>query len=228
MTSAILIQARMSSSRFPNKMMAKVGRVTLLEFVYNRCKKSKIADKVVVLTSVQQSDDVIAELCFDKKIPLFRGDLDDVLKRYICAADYNNAETICRVCGDSPFVDISAVDEMLSMFSESKCEYDYVSVVSCINGFVSEVFTRSVLKEIYTQNLSESEKEHVTSYIVNNKENFNTNLIGLDLKPKGLDGYTLTVDYPNDIALVNSVVDKLIDDEFTSADVIDALYAIGI
>ena len=97
MITGILIQARLSSSRYPSKMLDKVGNVTLLEYVYHRCKTSKLANKVIVITSTDKSDDALYDLCLDKEIPLFRGDLNNVLERYICAANENKIELICRV-----------------------------------------------------------------------------------------------------------------------------------
>ena len=85
MNNAILIQARLSSSRFPKKMLENIGGITLMEYVYKRCKNSMRADRVIVITSNNKTDDELYRLCLDKNILVFRGDLENVLKRYIDA-----------------------------------------------------------------------------------------------------------------------------------------------
>jgi len=189
-------------------MLDKVGNVTLLEYVYHRCKTSKLANKVIVITSTDKSDDALYDLCLDKEIPLFRGDLNNVLERYICAANENKIELICRVCGDSPFVDVTAIDEMFSLFNNAT-KYDYISTSNSLNGFTSEVVLQSVLKNIQTKNLTDDDKEHVTKYILDNKVNFKTKFMNLNLKPITLEPYSLTVDYPDDMSIANKIVSKL-------------------
>jgi len=218
----ILIQARLSSSRYPGKMLDKVGDVTLLEYVFNRCSASRLADKVIVITSKNISDDAICDLCSDKGIPFFRGELDNVLKRYVDAANYNEIDVVSRVCGDSPFVDVEAVDQMFSLFSGGVM-YDYVSVSNAINGFISEVFLLEVLEKVMEEKLTDDDKEHVTRYIVNNKKKFRTKSLDLGLNPKEMTAYTLTVDYPRDIVVANRVAEQLNGFCYSSIDVVNAL-----
>lgn len=219
---AILIQARLSSSRFPKKMIRKLGDITLVEYVYHRCLKSKIADQVIVITSTDASDDELYSLCNEKKIPVCRGSLNNVLKRYIqCAVDVK-AAVICRVCGDSPFVDVDAIDESLKFFDTDET-LDYVSTENSLNGFMSEVIRLDMLKQIHSYPLSDSDKEHVTKYIRENSEKFSTKFLNLDLNPVLLKDYTLTIDYENDLKIANTIIDQLDGFSFKSSDIIDIL-----
>lgn len=222
MNNVILIQARLSSSRFPKKMLENINGITLIEYVYNRCRKSVKADKVIVITSREKSDDELYKLCIDKNIAVFRGDLNNVLKRYIDASNYFNADVICRVCGDSPFVDIDAIDKMFSGFKISN-NLEYMSTTNTLNGFTSEVFTLDLLKTVYTKKLSKEHKEHVTKYIRDNISEYKFKELNLDLRPKELENFTLTVDYPDDILTAQKISNNFIDFDFTSDDVINIL-----
>src|SRR5574344_61029 len=114
MKKAILIQATLSSTRFPNKVMCELNSYSLIEYIYTRCKQTKIANQVIVITSIDSTDDPLYNLCIQKQISVFRGNLHDVLYRYIDAAEFHKIDVICRVCGDSPFVDIEAIDKMFT------------------------------------------------------------------------------------------------------------------
>ncbi|MCF6330713.1 MAG: hypothetical protein L3I99_04115 [Sulfurimonas sp.] len=222
MKKAILIQARLSSSRFPKKMLKKINNITLIEYVYNRCNESKKADRVVVITSNEESDDELYRLCVDKNIAVYRGELGNVLKRYIDASNHFDVDVICRVCGDSPFVDIKAIDKMFYNF-ECNPDLDYMSTTNSLNGFISEVFSSNLLNTVYNDDLSTEDKEHVTKYIRDNILEFNSEELDLDLKPKELEKFTLTVDYPNDILIAQKVAKNLKKFDFTSNDIINIL-----
>ena len=220
--SSIMIQARISSNRFPGKMLEKINNVTLLEYVYARCKASKNTDNVIVITSIDKSDDAIYDLCLSRDIPVFRGDLDDVLQRYVDAAIANNINLICRVSGDSPFVDVQAIDEMISCFNRRK-GYDYIYTMNCLNGFVSEVFPLSILNKINNKNLTNEDREHVTTFIRKSDKLYNIYKMNLRLRPKRLEKYTLTIDYPDDILIANKVASQLSTYHFKSQDIINIL-----
>jgi len=101
MKKAILIQARLNSSRFPKKMLKKLGEFTLVEYVYNRCLASKETDLVGVITSLEKSDDELANLCKSKNIPFYRGNLNNVLDRYIKAGEFLTIEQIPQKVAES-------------------------------------------------------------------------------------------------------------------------------
>lgn len=218
----ILIQARMSSTRFPGKMLQKLGSSTLIEYVYNRCATSSEAEKVYVLTSTDKTDDELYQLCLEKEIPVFRGDLHNVLKRYLTCAAAINANIICRVCGDSPFVDIEAIDEGFKRLKINPAlEYFYTTDI--LNGFMSEIFTLEVLKRVHTLDLNESDKEHVTKYVRDNMNQFTTECLSLNLKPEDLRDYTLTIDYESDLKLAQEINTHLKGFNFKSDDIIKIL-----
>lgn len=222
MKKIILIQARLSSSRFPKKMLSQLKKMTLVEYVYSRCKESRKADSVVIITSNEKSDDELYDLCIKRDISVFRGSLDNVLKRYMDAGIKYNADIICRVCGDSPFVDVKAIDKMFMEMS-NKTELEYITTKNSINGFLSEAFTLDLMKQVYNNDLSNDDLEHVTKYVRDNILNYKTSVLDLDLKPKELEDITLTIDYPSDIQIARKIVSKLKDFSFSSDDIIKIL-----
>lgn len=221
----ILIQARLSSARFPRKMLTEVSGISLCEFVYYRCKNSKLADFVAVITSDNQSDDDLYTLCKEKSIPIFRGNLNNVLERYIEAADCFGLESIIRVCGDSPFVDTDLIDEIIQLATNEYFEY-YVAV-GCLNGFISEFVRLNALKRVASEvDLSIGDKEHVTKYIRDRANLFKCGFIEANLRPKELEHYTLTVDYPADMEIAERICKDLKGFDFKSSDVLEILQKI--
>ena len=142
MTRLLGIQARTNSSRLPGKMLLPFGRESLANYVMNRCSLlGETVDHVVLLTSEEPTDDQLAELISRSGFEVFRGSLNNVLLRYIECANYYGANTIVRVCGDSPFVDLKMIEKMLDHLDNG---FDYVCFATEGNvaGFDSEVENR--------------------------------------------------------------------------------------
>lgn len=165
MKKAILIQARLSSSRFPKKMLNLISGIPLVEYVFKRCSISSKADIVSVITSDDKSDDELFDYCVSRKIQVYRGTLYNVLNRYIKAAEFYNSDIICRVSGDSPFVDVELIDRMFQIIENEKLDYLAPDKSKCIAGLDSEVITLNALKKSINISLSDYELEHVTVYI---------------------------------------------------------------
>lgn len=224
MNKAILIQARLSSKRLPGKMMLKLGGIPLAEFVYRRCETSKKAGITAIITSTDISDDELFKYCVSKKLRVYRGSLNNVLDRYISAAEAYASHLVCRVCGDSPFVDIELVDAMFDMVEKEGIDYAAPDKKNCMAGLDSEVIATEALKRSAASATSKSEFEHVTSNIRNNPDNFKSRYIKTELKPRDLDAISVTVDHRKDMDLCNKVLKSLGDGySFRSEDVFNAL-----
>jgi len=207
-------------------MLENILDVRLVEYVYNRCKKSSIADDVAIITSMDLTDNELYEFCLKKNINVFRGSLDNVLDRYIQAGDYYCATYVCRVCGDSPFVDVDAIDQMFLSIQKNHF-IDYISTKHSLNGFMSEVFTLKILKKIMLNEfLTEQDKEHVTKYIRDNIENFNVEYYNLNLNSFDLEDISITVDYKSDLEFINKIAQNLIGYSYTSREVINSIRSI--
>lgn len=225
MRKAILIQARTSSNRFPRKMLQKViDNVKLVEYIYKRCLCSKSADVVAIITSAEKSDDELSTYCLENNIRVFRGSLNNVLDRYIRAADYFKAGIICRVCGDTPFVDISLIDQAFDILKREVLDYVAPDRNTCASGFYSETFTIQALNKVITLTKSQGDLEHVTKFILDNPGMFKIKLLDAGLNQPFIQNIRLTIDYPEDIDLGSKIAEKLPDGyTFNSLDVLNAV-----
>lgn len=206
MRKGILIQSRLTSTRFSAKMLQLIDGIPLVEYVYNRCRLSKSIGIVSVITSIEPSDDELYNYCTTHTIPVFRGSLNDVLKRYIDAADFYNLDYIVRVCGDSPFVDFQVIDSMVAMIVENKFDYCCYDSTQTFPGFISEVISRNALKMAADKAIESEDREHVTRYIRNHLTEFKVHSLSFqtpgyqDTMPK------LTIDYPGDLEFINKII----------------------
>lgn len=216
-----MIQARLSSSRFPGKMLRKINGIPLIRYVVDRCRASIKADIVAVITSDQISDDPLYEYCMAHEIPVFRGSLTNVLDRYVQASLFFGCDIVCRVCGDSPFVDTFYIDKM---FQDMRKDDEYLSVTGGLNGFISEVVTYGALSKVERLTESADDLEHVTKYIRDNLSLFRNRLFEMDLIPESLKNITLTIDYEKDLELADIIIRKGLNGfYFQSQDVIKIL-----
>ena len=164
-----IIQARLTSTRFPKKILQKINNLTLIEFLVKRVKASKKIDTVVVAIPDNKENRIIKK--YLKNVKIFLGSEKDVLDRYYKTAKKFNANTIVRICGDCPFVDPVIIDKILLLFNNN--EYDYISNIikpTFPDGLDVEVFSFDILKKIWKKAKSKNDREHVTSYILKNKK----------------------------------------------------------
>ena len=205
MTLAI-IQARMSSTRLPGKVLKEISGKPMLFYCLYRLKESKTLDKIVVATSDHKDDDVIEEYCRAENIEVYRGSLEDVLSRYVnCAKKYPEYDTIVRVTADCPLIDPKVVDKVVSVFLKEKV--DYVSNVlkeTFPDGIDAEVFTRESLLLSDEEAKLHSEREHVTLYIRNNLKFKKLNVEN----DTDMSRYRLTVDNPEDFEVISFLIEN--------------------
>ncbi len=221
--SAIIIQARMSSTRFPNKMMSLLGGIPLIEYVYRRCKLS-LCKNVLIATSTDSSDTLLYEYCVKNAIFVMRGDLNNVLKRYIQAAESLAVEYIIRVCGDTPFVDIAFADRLIMKLIDEKIDYIAADKNKCSSGFYCEAISLEALKRVTSLSDKKEDMEHVTKFIIDHPHLFSIKFIDTDLNPDFIKKTRLTIDYPEDIQTANYIVNKLREKfSFTSKEILDVV-----
>lgn len=221
--SAVLIQARMSSGRFPGKMMSSIGGMPLVEYVYRRCAASSIRN-VRVITSDDTSDDELFSYCGRNAIPILRGNLHNVLERYRVAGRSLGVSRIVRVCGDTPFVDIPLMERLLEMVEGKEADYAAPDRKTCLPGFYSEACTLEALDRASLLTDNSEDLEHVTKFIVEHPDRFRNGYVGAGLNPDFARGARLTIDYPDDLVRANAIVGKLKDAlDYTSEEILDVL-----
>lgn len=168
-----ILQARMSSSRLPGKVLKKVNDKPILYYQIERIKKSSKIDKLVVATSVNVEDNDIELLCKENDIECFRGDLKNVLDRYYKCAKLFKADIVVRLTGDCPVTDFNVIDEVISLHQNSNSDYTSNTLERTFpDGLDVEVFNFNVLESIYHKAKDPEDLEHVTKYIHGHKNEY--------------------------------------------------------
>lgn len=205
-----IIQARFNSKRLPGKVLLPLGGKTILECVVRRVKKAKKISKVIVATSINESDNRIAETCKKNGIDCIRGSLEDVLDRFYEAAIKLNTENICRITADCPLIDPGIIDQVAEVFESGK--FDYVSTgrikSTFPDGLDTEIFTFEALERAFKEARLPSEREHVTPYIWKNPKLFKISTLVNDAD---LSEFRLTVDEPVDYEMLKKIYSKVKD-----------------
>lgn len=203
------IQARMGSTRLPGKVLKKVLDKPLLAFLVERVAQSKEIDEMMILTTDQSEDDVIAQFCNENHLLCFRGSEEDVLDRYYQAALLRCPEGIVRITADCPLIDPEVIDQVVRTFREAHSLIDYVSNSlerTFPRGLDVEVFSFKALEESFQHAVQPEEREHVTLYLYRHPEIFHLKNIA---HYPSLAHYRWTVDTPEDFALVRLILEHL-------------------
>lgn len=202
-----IIQARVSSTRLPAKVLKEVCGKPLLQLMVERAARSKKADLLVVATSLDPSDDSIKILCDRMGVPCFRGSLGDVLDRFYQTALLYQPQEIVRLTGDCPLIDPAVVDQVIDFRKERGLDYaSNVLQPSFPNGLDCEVFVFRALEEAWKEARLGSQREHVTPFIWQQPERYK---IGNFAYATDVSGRRLTVDEPRDLDLITRVFEAL-------------------
>jgi spore coat polysaccharide biosynthesis protein SpsF len=171
----------MGSTRFPEKMLAKLGGFPILEWVLRRVKHSTKVDQVVLATSTLPQNDVLVDLAEKYNVNVFRGSEDDVLKRFVDASKLYNADWVVRICADNPFVAPEEIDRLIEHFKITECDYacnhqDHLGS-GYADGFGAEIMNVSALQKLQQTVIDSQEREHVTLHLWNNLDQFDLSVV---------------------------------------------------
>jgi spore coat polysaccharide biosynthesis protein SpsF (cytidylyltransferase family) len=204
-----IIQARMGSTRLPGKVMLDVeSNKTVLYFVIKQLQSCKLVDKIIVATTTLEDDKQIANFSKQLGIDSFRGSSDNVLDRYYqCAKEYS-ISIIVRIPSDKPLIDPEIVDNVVSMFMNSSYDYitNFLPNPTFPSGTEVEVFSIKALKKAWEKAKIPSEKEHVTPYFINHKDEFK---ISHTENSENLSHLRWAVDRIEDLKLVRKIASKI-------------------
>jgi sialic acid synthase SpsE/spore coat polysaccharide biosynthesis protein SpsF (cytidylyltransferase family) len=207
-----VIQARMGSSRFPGKMVARLAGRPLLSWLIERTKRAAQIDEVVLATTNSPEDDALVEIAETYHIPIVRGSQHDVLERITQAAEKHRADIVIRICGDNPFVDPDELDRLVSYFRLNWPDYAFNHIPRLNNqyadGFGAEILPFSVLKGLHRTASQPSHREHVTSYIWDNPSLFNIGVLVAPIELQRTD-LRFDVDAPADLERLAPFAEKL-------------------
>lgn len=203
----LVICARCSSKRFPNKVLKKINGIPLILQVYERVKNSKYVDNIIVATSNKNSDDKLNKLCLKHNINCYRGSLNNVFSRFINIIKIYKTDIVIRISADSPFIDSKLIDQSIKMFLSKKV--DIVTNIfkrSYPKGQSIEVFDKKIFTKTKNLNLTSFDKEHVSPYFYKNRNKYK--ILNFELK-NNLSSYNLTIDFKEDLFLFNKILKKI-------------------
>ncbi|MCC6544192.1 MAG: glycosyltransferase family protein [Nitrospirae bacterium] len=218
-----ILQARVSSTRLPGKVLKIIINMPMLMRQIERIGRAKLIDKLIVATSLDLTDNPIEMLCKENDIAYYRGSLDDVLDRFYQTAKPYNADHIVRLTGDCPLIDPHLIDEVIAFHIQG--QYDYSSNnFECTfpDGLDTEVFRYKCLEQAWKEAVLPSQREHVTPFIYQQPDRFR---IGNFRNTIDLSGLRWTVDEAVDFELVSKIYDALYhnNSEFTTNDILSFL-----
>jgi spore coat polysaccharide biosynthesis protein SpsF len=207
MRKVIILQARLASSRFPNKVIAELSGRPMIAQIIDRLKASALADEICAAIPAESSEDKLAQVLADLNVTICRGHPTDVLGRYVQAAYQTNAQIIVRATADNPFVDPANLDRQLSSITENP-DTDYVFTEGLPVGVTCETLTLKTLEKLDYLARTNNHREHVTLYLRENPGPFSV----LTLQAEGLmrrPSLSLTIDTPADFAVAREIYKRL-------------------
>lgn len=204
---AIIVQARTGSTRLPGKMIMDFHKgKSLLEIIL---KKLPDDIDVILATTTQSGDTPLCEIAENMGVTVYRGSEENVLSRFIEAAELNNIETIVRVCADNPFLNIELLQRLINTYdSEDYLSYKLPNGKPTILGHLGifcEVTSMKALKKVAESTSEKLYIEHVTNYLYTHPNDFTINLLDL---PSDLDDFQdlrLTVDTEEDFKITSEL-----------------------
>lgn len=206
MKTVVIVQARMTSTRLPGKVLKEVLGRPLLDYQIERLRCMTMADQIVVATTMMKTDDPIVELCKKLGIAFYRGPEADVLARYYGAAVEFGADTVVRITADCPVIDPVISDKAVRVFLTHRKQYDYISLEGFPRGMDTEVFPFTVLEECWQEAVAEPDREHVTPYIYHHPERYRLKRL---LCSTDYSHHRWTVDTLEDFELIRRVIEEL-------------------
>lgn len=229
MTVTAIIQARMTSSRLPGKVLMPVLGEPLLLHQLRRLQRAKTIDRIVLAITENAADDPLEAFAGRQGLAVFRGSEQDVLARFAGAAETcaPEADVIARVTSDCPLMDPGIVDSQIGWFLDHRAEYDYATVgpelrLPC--GTSVEVFTRDALMTAHARATTKHDREHVTPWIKNPDNGLRNGITPIDIDAPDV---RLSVDEEADFEAVSAIIEALypVNPDFSLNDVLAFLKA---
>jgi N,N'-diacetyllegionaminate synthase len=203
---AVIVAARMKSSRLKKKALLPIAGRASVERCLDQCFAIKGADEVILATSVLDEDAILSNYLCEQKAKFWAGDPDDVIDRYLGACDTYKVDVVVRVTADCPLISPEIMDFLLESHFETGA--DYTAAANAAVGTVGEVINTSALREVIARLGSAEHSEYMTWYFKNNPDVFNLNIV--DLPPEYVRDYRLTLDHSEDLELFELIFKELL------------------
>jgi len=161
-----IVQARMGSTRLPNKVMKTIGGIPMIELLLTRLAKAKEIDQIIVATSIDDRNLPLVEHIRMLGYTCEQGSENDVLDRYVQSAKKHNVDVVVRITGDCPLVDPELVDEVIRSFKAANVDYfSNTNPPTYPDGLDIEVCTYTALEQAHQETTEPFDREHVTPYL---------------------------------------------------------------
>jgi len=207
-TIGVTIEARMTSSRLPGKVLLEASGKPMLELMVERLKRATMIDKIVIATTTNDGDDPIEELAHRLNIGVHRGSEHDVLNRVLGAAQNHDIDVIVELTGDCPLIDPSLIDDCIAAYRRSGVDYcSNILTRAYPIGMDTQVFSTAVLADVAQRTDDPDDHEHVSLFIYRHPEIYSLNNVPApdDMTWPDL---RLTLDTPEDFELILAVFDN--------------------
>ncbi|HEY9857804.1 MAG TPA: glycosyltransferase family protein [Stenomitos sp.] len=202
-----ILQARMSSTRLPGKVLKPIlGEPMLLRQV-ERVRRAKSIDRLMIATSVGPDDDALEAMCRANGLECFRGSLDDVLDRFYQAAKTVRPDHVMRLTGDCPLSDPEILDRLTALHLTAGSDYASTSLEPTFpDGLDAELMTFQSLETAWKEATLTSQREHVTPFLYQHPERFAIQVLRNETN---LSSLRWTVDEPADYEFVKRLYEAL-------------------
>ena len=229
---SFVVQARSGSTRMPNKILLPFYKGnSILDLLIEKLKRVDNTE-IIIATSVNPNCDAIEEVAKVHGISCFRGSENDVLQRFIDAAEYYHADKIIRVCSDNPFLELNSINRLVAYARNEAKASDYISFningtpsIKTHFGFWTEYVTLDALKKVRQSTDESLFHEHVTNYIYTNPDKFDIAWLEGPAVISSHPDIRLTIDTPEDFMIAQSIYADLCKKDLspTIAEVVDYL-----
>lgn len=216
-----IIQARMTSTRLPKKVLKEINGKPMLDYVINQTLSSQFIKNIIIATTLEKEDLKIVDYCKRNNLKYFQGSKTDLLDRYYKCAKKFKCNTIVRITSDCPLIDPKVIDKVIKKFLNNS--YDYVSnniekidgkwenaTCNFPQGMTVEISSFKVLEKAWKESKKHSEREHVFPYIQFNPKLFKISNVKMR---KDISNIRCTVDKINDLKFVRKIFEKIGNDK---------------
>lgn len=231
MTFGIIVQARVKANRLPSKLLLPFYKdKTILDLILERLiaftSKYKNEIPIILATSKNKADTQLIKYAQKYNIRWFRGDENNVLKRYVDCCNQYEINNIIRICADNPFISTKYLKTLISFaeysLANKRLKYDYISftldnTIPSIKehiGIFAEYTTLAALKSVLYSTKNVIYLEHVTNYIYTHPKNYKIHLINFDYIKLTLKSIRLTLDTIEDFNLLQELYQAYLDNNY--------------
>lgn len=201
----VIIACRMKSTRLKRKAILPIQGLASIERCIINAKKIKSADEIILATSTLPEDQVLKKYALKQRVRFFAGDPEDVMLRYLGVAEKYKLDIVIRVTGDCPIVSYEMAEFLLQRHFEKG--NDYTGPKEYVTGLISEIYNVNTLKKVVEHLDNAKHSEYMTWYMLTNKDIFQIGTV--ELPKEWVRNYRLTLDFKEDLDMLNALFGKL-------------------